>query len=178
MRLKGGIHLDPKLKEALSALAETQPFRELIPVPVKSARANSAALDIFSRPERKEVLADFTGSDHRFAVVRLGDRVVLHGKYGEEAIIFNERKHSVGRVPFSILGWVPPEADLQFETFTSRESYKGNPLLGYFLSWQVGTRILVCSWENRKMCRGIGINLSTGETGRFEICSRNCVVDS
>ncbi|KAL3479215.1 hypothetical protein BJX99DRAFT_222707 [Aspergillus californicus] len=177
MQLNGYIHLDPKLKKALSTLAETQPFKEILPVSAKLARAKSAALNILVKPEPRDALADFTGSDHQFAIVRSNDRVVLYGTDGEEAIIFNERNNSVGRVPLNILGWVSPKADLQFETFTARENNNGDPSYGYFLSWKVGTRILVCGWENRKFYRGIGINLSTGKTGRFEIRSHNCVVD-
>lgn len=111
-------------------------------------------------------------------MVRSGDRVVLYGRDRDEAIVFNERNHSVGRVPFDILGWIRKEANFHVETFTARQNYDGDPSCGYFLSWKVGTRILVCCWEDRKAYRGSGINLSTGKTGRFQILSHNCVVDS
>ncbi|KAL2783704.1 hypothetical protein BJX66DRAFT_318033 [Aspergillus keveii] len=177
MQLKGEIPLDSKLKQALSALAETQPFMDILPVSARLARVNSAALDIYPRPVLKDVYADFTGSDDRFAIVKSGDQVFVYGEDGEEAIIFNERNRSVGRVPANILGKDSAETDQQFATFICREDYNGNPSTGYFLSWKVRTRILVCSWEDPKIYRGIGINLSTGKTGRFEILSRNCVLD-
>jgi hypothetical protein len=146
-------------------------------VSARLARASSTALEIYSKPQLNDVYRDFMGTDHRFAIVKSGDQVEVYGMDGDEAIIFNKRNFSVGRVPANLLGRASSEDDLQFETFTARENYRGDPTTGHFLSWNVGTRILVCDWDNRKAYRGIGINLSTGKTGRFEIRSHNCVVD-
>jgi hypothetical protein len=96
--------------------------------------AGNSGLNIFSKPEQREVRADYTGSDYSFAIVRTGDRVVIHGEDGEEVIIFNERNRLISRVPSAILGWVHPETKLEPVTFTSRENYDGKPSCGYFLS--------------------------------------------
>ena len=85
------------------------------------------------------------------------------------ALAYGPNCGRVGWIPADVLRIVYGQQQYGSEIWTSLSSY-AVPTPG-FITWKAGENILICDWEVVSWARqsGAGINLATGDFGRFDI---------
>lgn len=113
----------------------------------------------------------YVGKNYRFLKVKPGDRVVVHAWIGEtEAIGFNEQNDTAGRIPIEHLDFnVQHQQRYEIETFLSGETFRFCQKWDDCLVSSPGDRIRVCSWDGGRRITGTGLNLATGQIGKFSL---------
>ncbi|QKX53262.1 uncharacterized protein TRUGW13939_00338 [Talaromyces rugulosus] len=160
---------DPELQRLLPLLSENSsknvPQGQSVQAPKKS---NTPKIEVLHTPQTFIANREYVGKNHDFLLAEPGDRVVVHAWVdGKDAVGFNERNFSAGRISSNFLGDKVPNSKDKFESFIADEPNCPIRWSGGRLDIKSGDRIRICMWNSKK--NGVGVNLATGKIGDFTL---------
>jgi hypothetical protein len=129
--------------------------------------SNTPKIEVLHTPQTFLASREYVGKNHYFLLAEPGDRVVVHAWVdGKDAVGFNERNFSAGRIPSNFLGEKVPNSEDKFESFVANGP-NTHTLSSGRLDFVLGDRIRVCMWISKKS--GVGFNLAAGKIGKFTL---------
>ena len=122
-------------------------------------------------PARYLVKEIYLGPDHHYLIADSGDYVIVHAWVAENAIAYNPRNQTTGRIPKSCLEEKGSQVETQPDIAIISSSSTPYSSVGE-VEWKAGDYLRICKWDNSHKSEGIAFNLRTFEIGKFH-CSVN-----
>jgi hypothetical protein len=118
-------------------------------------------------PLKIPVKRDYTPRNDRGVIVRAGDHVIVYARIGFEAIAYNTRNKTAGRISEELLDMSKQEEWKGDKLYLATSN--GRPTDDCPVSWKKGDHIRV--WERKddshSRANGFCFNLASGQIGRF-----------
>jgi hypothetical protein len=133
----------------------------------KQPKPASFSYEIQSPPLKVLVNKDHTPRDHREVMARRGDYVIVYAWTGFEAIAYNTRNKTTGRVSQTLLNNHAQEECKEDKLYLATSD--GRTTIESPVSWKRGDYIRVWDREDDSNSRASGLcfNLASGQIGRF-----------
>ena len=164
LRETGGIpkEISDKITELYNTLGKRS-----VPVLQQQSKTTPFSYQIEDPPLKIPVKEDHTPRDDREVMARRGDNVIVYGWTGFEAIAYNTRDKTTGRISRILLD-TDRQEEVKVENLHLAMS-DGCPTDEGPVSWKKGNYIRV--WERKNdphsQASGFCFNLASGQIGRF-----------